>query len=159
IDSLAWSPDGNLLASGGHDASVRIWNAITGQGEQLLEEVGGRVTGLLFAGDGRLLMAQSSEVNDAIQCWEVKTWKAIATVPVYPTRVGISRDLVHARSLARAVIHDLSRAYEFSRRSGTDTARDLARLLTLDFFHDLIRSLARDRANDLASTLDRASSL
>jgi eukaryotic-like serine/threonine-protein kinase len=30
VQSLAWSPDGAILASGGNDKTVQVWNAITG---------------------------------------------------------------------------------------------------------------------------------
>src|SRR5579859_3650933 len=31
LNSVAWSPDGQFIASAGQDSVVRVWNAITGQ--------------------------------------------------------------------------------------------------------------------------------
>ncbi|HEU5378251.1 MAG TPA: WD40 repeat domain-containing protein [Ktedonobacteraceae bacterium] len=31
VNTLCWSPDGRYIASGGHDATVRIWEHTTGQ--------------------------------------------------------------------------------------------------------------------------------
>lgn len=48
VQSLAWSPDGALLAAGGY-RTVRVWQASSGQEKYRLDEpLQGRVTGLVF---------------------------------------------------------------------------------------------------------------
>jgi len=56
---VAYSPDGQLLASGGNDKKVKLWNANTGE---LLKTLEGHVAGIgkmKFSPDGRLLASNS----------------------------------------------------------------------------------------------------
>ena len=56
---MAFSPDGQTLASGGEDGFVRIWNAITGTCLQTLKLRTGGVNSLAFSPDGRTLAISS----------------------------------------------------------------------------------------------------
>jgi small GTP-binding protein len=93
VRCLAWSPHGRLLASGSDDASIRVWDVGTSTCEQLLESRGGAVTSVAFAGKGMLLLAQTTRRDDAFQCWQVRTWQEIFSIPVSPSRVEIARNL------------------------------------------------------------------
>jgi WD40 repeat protein len=31
VESVEWSPDGKLIASGGNDSTVQVWDALTGK--------------------------------------------------------------------------------------------------------------------------------
>ncbi|KAL4887988.1 hypothetical protein BDV59DRAFT_196838 [Aspergillus ambiguus] len=58
--SVAFSPDGRLLASGSYDeTTVRLWDPATGALQQTLEGHTGRVYSAAFSPDGRLLASGS----------------------------------------------------------------------------------------------------
>jgi hypothetical protein len=71
VASLAFSPDGSLLAAGGYDRTVRLWDARTGRAFPELRGHHNAVHGLSFSPDGRSL-ATACE-GGKIVLWEVST--------------------------------------------------------------------------------------
>jgi WD40 repeat protein len=62
-----------LLASGGDDRTVIIWETATGKSKKTLKGHDQTVTSLAFSPDGRLLASGSG--NAAVVVWEVRTGK------------------------------------------------------------------------------------
>ena len=56
VNSLAFSPDSNTLASGSHDGIVKLWNVTTGREIRTCSCGKGRVTFVEFSPDGKLLL-------------------------------------------------------------------------------------------------------
>jgi WD40 repeat protein len=76
---LAFSPDGNLLASGGKDMAVNIWDAATGQLLKHLSEFDGEVEPLAFSADGKVLA--TGDWAGVIQFWDVATGTKLPSPP------------------------------------------------------------------------------
>ena len=68
--TLAFSPDGRLLATAGDDPLVRIWDVRTGRLVREFEQNVGGVLGLEFSPDGRTL-ALSGKPDASL--WDVAT--------------------------------------------------------------------------------------
>lgn len=67
VISVAFSPDGSLLASGSNDNTVNLWQVSDGSLVRTLKSPSGRVTTVFFSPDGLALFSGSSGKVDMIQ--------------------------------------------------------------------------------------------
>jgi uncharacterized protein YcbK (DUF882 family) len=75
VRAVACSPDGRLLASGGHDGKIRIWSAESGALARTLEGHGLWVTALAFSPDGKRLA--SGGFDRRLRLWEVASGRQL----------------------------------------------------------------------------------
>ena len=82
ILSVAFSPDGTILASGSKDNTVHLWDVTTGQHTATLRGQRGRVGSVVFSPDGRMLACGIWDWSrkGSIQLWEVSTKELKATL-------------------------------------------------------------------------------
>jgi hypothetical protein len=113
---LAFSPDGNTLATCGYDRLIKLWNANTGKEKATLKDHSDSVYSVGFSPDGKLLA--SGGADRAVKVWDVATGKRLYTL-------GESTDWVYAvawspdgKHLAAAGVDRSIRVWEASAAGG-----------------------------------------
>src|SRR5262249_504850 len=83
VAHVAFSPDGKLLASAGHDHKIRIWNPATGTLVKTLTEFSTPVQTLSFASAGPVLATgdyvptKEEHDNGTLRFYDVESWKVL----------------------------------------------------------------------------------
>ena len=87
--SVAVSPDGKTILSGGGDGAVKIWNAKDGAAIASLGGHGGRVYSVAFSGDGARAVSAG---GGTATVWDMKTRRSVRSV-------GGGREVIDAAAL------------------------------------------------------------
>jgi RNA polymerase sigma factor (sigma-70 family) len=82
ITSLAFAPDGRLLASGSRDKTVKLWDLATGVERDTLRGHSGTILSLAFAPDGKTLASASAD--HTVKVWDVATGREKVSVSLLP---------------------------------------------------------------------------
>jgi len=77
VNSVAFSSDGQTLASGSHDTTIKLWNPFTGELIRTLTGHSDDVRSVTFSPDGQLLASGSFE---ALNLWHVDTGELLCTL-------------------------------------------------------------------------------
>lgn len=86
VATVSWSPRGDVIASGGFDGLVRIWDAGTGRSMGMLDGHADRVTSVRWSPDGCLLAAGS--MRGEIRIWAYPSLKLTQVIQRDPDPVG-----------------------------------------------------------------------
>jgi WD40 repeat protein/serine/threonine protein kinase len=80
-DDVAWSPDGQRLASASRDGAIRLWEAATGRERTLVrsQRLRGFVAFLAFTPDGRRLVGPGPSEN-TLRLWDLVADREIAVL-------------------------------------------------------------------------------
>lgn len=77
VNSIAFSPDGRTVLSGGADSTLKLWDAATGQEIHTFRGHSGPVYSVAFSPDG--LAAASAGDDSLVRLWDVATGREIRT--------------------------------------------------------------------------------
>jgi WD40 repeat protein len=78
VYSVAFSPDGQILASGNNDRTIRLWDVNTGSCLKILKGHDDRVRSIAFSSVGSLLVSGSED--GTMKLWDVQTSKCLKTL-------------------------------------------------------------------------------
>jgi WD40 repeat protein len=81
VISVAYSPDGQTLASGSSDKTIKLWNVNTGKLLQTLTGHSDWVWSVAYSPDGQTLASGSED--ETIKLWDVKTGNLLQTLEGY----------------------------------------------------------------------------
>jgi len=86
IHSVAFSPDGSMLATGGKDKTVRLWDMRTGKQLAGLSAHADAVNSVAFSPNGRMIATASDDTT--VKLWNVAPPQPIATLRGHTKQVS-----------------------------------------------------------------------
>jgi hypothetical protein len=82
VHTMAWSPDGTRIASGGWDKTAQIWNVTTGETLLTYQDHPGGKLALVWSPDGKNLASLGGDLNEStVHVWNAQTAETLLIEP------------------------------------------------------------------------------
>jgi WD40 repeat protein len=75
---VAFSPDGQTVASGSHDTTLRLWDVASWRSQRTLTGHTGSVSAVAFSPDGRTVVSGSSD--GTLRLWEIRSGQTVRSL-------------------------------------------------------------------------------
>jgi len=108
---VAFSPNRNIVASGGHDQTVRLWDVSTGLCLKTLRGHSDWVYSVVFSPDGSLIA--SGGIDGKINLWNVETGQCLKTLRSPRPYEGMNITEVEGLSIAQKAMLKTLGAIEY----------------------------------------------
>jgi WD40 repeat protein len=124
VTCLAFAPDGKMLASGGWDDTVRLWDPTTGKEVRKIDAHKAMVAAVVFSADGKTLASRGG-LDGMVRLWDPTTGKERHTIEglskVNPWRFNRSVALAISPDSATLAVGDLKVIHLYDLASGKET--------------------------------------
>ncbi|MCP4109878.1 MAG: AAA family ATPase [Desulfobacteraceae bacterium] len=97
VNSVCFSPDGTLFASGSEDKTVKIWDTESGKLLRTLSGHSSAVNSVSFSPDGKQVVAGSSDKT--ITVWDIETGKLYQRLKLYFILTGQSLEILKEKDI------------------------------------------------------------
>ena len=79
VKSLAWSPDGRMLAFGGSSGTIQVWDLAEGRENRVFTSGAGKGEKIAWSSEGTVFASWS---GDQLLRWNVQTWSPVSSTTV-----------------------------------------------------------------------------
>ena len=145
VSAVSFSPDGKLLASGGGDNTVKLWDVATGKEIKTLSGHTNEVWGVSFSPDGKLLASGSRDKK--VKLWDVTTGKEINTLTGHTNILSSVSFSPDGKLLASGSYDKTVRLWNVTTGKEINTLRHTNQIVSVSFSPDgkLLASGGADR--------------
>lgn len=100
VKSVAFSPDGKMIALGSADSTVQLWSAATGECLQTFDDHTGWVNSVAFSPDGKTVV--SASYDKTVRLWLVATGECLKTLDGHTESVNSAAFSPDGKTIASA---------------------------------------------------------